>query len=182
MDSRYCPAFFKVQGPSLAMEHKRAIDSAGLSGLDDGHDPKRICLPPLDEIGRYSSQYWDQTVGDAYQSMGYAWMQPNDEFIPSNVDDFSLEEDMNLDQLPERDVNFNQIFESGIEPQQLTDYSVTSDCTPQLPLVAPSPPSVAEEHTVYKEDRGSEVKEVDTCFGAVRFLPSLSRDFEAALI
>lgn len=137
------------------MEYKRDFDGAGLGDHDDGHDPKRLCLPPPDDSGQYSSQYWDQ-VGDG-QSTELAWM--NDEFLPPN-----------LDQLQEFDADSEQTFTPFIDSQQLMDWSVTIDSTRQSSLVVPSPTPATEETKACEEDQGSEAKEVDTCFGVVGFL------------
>lgn len=127
------------------MEHKRDIDGAGISDPDDGHDTKRVCLPPLEGFDQFSSQYWDQASGDTPQSTGFSWMQPNDQFLPSDLDSFTFEEEINLEQLLACDIDFEQISASSINPQQLTDSSVTINSTPRSPLVIPSPPPIIED-------------------------------------
>lgn len=153
------------------MEHKRDIDGAALSDHNDSQDHKRVCLSPPRGYGQYtsqfSSQYGDQVVRDAYQA--------TDEYPPSNLDDLTFGDEMNLDQLPQYDVDFEQMFAStNVNPQPLTDCSVTVNFTPQ-PSVVPSPTPIAVEKPAYKEDRHSEAEEVNTCFGAVRFCFELTQ-------
>lgn len=141
------------------MEYKRDIDGAGLGDPDDGHDSKRVRLPLMDDLSQFSSQYWGQAVGDAGRSTELQWMQPNDEHLLPNID-----------QLPEPDADFGQIFASSIDEQQSMNWSVTNDSPHQSSIVDPSPTPATEESKAYVGDRGSEAREVNACFGVVRIL------------
>lgn len=151
------------------MEYKRDFDGAGLGDHDDGHDAKRVCLPPPDAadhfFDHFSSHDREWAVDDAHRTPEHAWIQPDDKFLPSNLD-------------PERDTDFEQIVTPSIDPQQMTDWSVTIDSTRQSSLVVPSPTLATEETEACEEDQGSEVKEVDTCFGVVGFLQAATLQFE----